>query len=314
MKSIELFAGAGGLALGVEAAGFEHVAVFEKDKNACDTLRRNRCTHNWEVIEGDVCGFDFTRYQDEITLVTGGPPCQPFSQGGKHRGHTDSRNMFPEAARVVREVRPKAFLFENVKGLLRRNFFNYYNYIIHQFRYPNVLLKKGEIWQEHLERLENIHTKGTYRGLSYNVIFRLLNAAQYGVGQGVPQRRERVFIVGIRADLGREFHFPSSETHSIDALLHDMWVSGDYWNRHRFAKKNRPSPPDRILKRLDGLSQFATGELGKPCRTVRDAISDLPKIEMGAKSRKIANHFFNPGANVISAIWKYSVRSVSFTV
>ncbi len=294
MKSIELFAGAGGLALGVEAAGFEHVAVFEKDRNACDTLRRNRNSHSWDVVEGDVTGFDFRQFRDSVDLVTGGPPCQPFSQGGKHRGHSDKRNMFPEAVRAVREVQPKAFLFENVKGLLRKNFVNYYNYIIHQFRYPNVRLKDGEEWQDHLDRLEALHTKGNYRGLSYNVIFRLMNAAQYGLGEGVPQRRERVFIVGVRADLGCEFHFPKSETHSMYALLHDQWVTGSYWDRHNIAQKNRPTPPSTT--QIEKLATLERSKLGSPCRTVRDAITDLPKIAMGTTSKKIANHFFNPGA------------------
>lgn len=296
MKSIELFAGAGGLALGVEAAGFQHLAVFEKDRNACQTLRRNSSAHNWEVVEGDVTSIDFRSYEGQIALVTGGPPCQPFSQGGKHRGHTDHRNMFPEAVRVVREVRPKAFLFENVKGLLRKNFVNYYSYIIHQFRYPSVRVKKGEDWHDHLARLEDIHTKGAYRGLHYNVVYRMMNAVEYSAGLGIPQRRERVFIVGVRADIGCEFHFPSEETHSIDALWHDMWISGDYWERHGISRKNRPPVPRKLDKHLQRLALFNITDLGVACRTVRDAISDLPKIGIGMTSHVVPNHFFNPGA------------------
>jgi DNA (cytosine-5)-methyltransferase 1 len=129
---LELFAGAGGLALGTAKAGFEHVAVLDWDSNACRTLRRNKASgvrhvRDWEIVEGDVRDYDFRQHRGQVDFVCGGPPCQPFSIGGKHLGHHDERNMFPEALRAVRKVRPKAFIFENVKGLLRRGFANYCN-------------------------------------------------------------------------------------------------------------------------------------------------------------------------------------------
>jgi len=130
IQSLELFAGAGGLALGTAKAGFEHVAVLDWDSNACRTLRRNKAggvrhVRDWDIVEGDVRDYDFRQHRGRIDFVCGGPPCQPFSIGGKHLGHHDERNMFPEAVRSVREIRPKAFIFENVKGLLRRGFTNY---------------------------------------------------------------------------------------------------------------------------------------------------------------------------------------------
>src|SRR5690606_4497071 len=134
-------------------------------------------------------------------MVAGGPPCQPFSLGGKHRAHNDSRDMFPEAVRAVRELRPTCFLFENVKGLLRQSFATYFNYILLQLANPLVERAAGESWEDHLERLEKLHTGGKDSGLSYRVVFRLLNAADYGV----PQYRQRVFIVGFRSDLGKEW-------------------------------------------------------------------------------------------------------------
>ena len=141
MKSIELFAGAGGLALATANAKFHHKAVLEWNSNACSTLRRNQADglkqlSGASIVEGDISDFDFRRFAGEIDLVSGGPPCQPFSIGGKHVGMDDRRNMFPHAIRAAREIAPKAFLFENVKGLLRESISNYYQYIIHQLGYP----------------------------------------------------------------------------------------------------------------------------------------------------------------------------------
>src|SRR5690606_3837370 len=123
---------------------FQHDAVLEWNHNACDTLRRNQqagVAHvsSWDIVEGDVHDYDFRKHAGSVHVVAGGPPCQPFSLGGKHLGQDDKRNMFPEAVRAVREIAPKAFIFENVKGLLRQNFSNYYNYILHQLRFPEVL-------------------------------------------------------------------------------------------------------------------------------------------------------------------------------
>lgn len=131
MKSIELFAGAGGLAMATAKAGFDHEAVLEWDENACATIRRNKANgvshvRDWKVVQGDVSEYDFRHHSGSVEFVSGGPPCQPFSIGGKHRGVDDARNMFPHPVRAVREIQPKAFLFENVKGLLRKSFANYY--------------------------------------------------------------------------------------------------------------------------------------------------------------------------------------------
>jgi len=119
MKSIELFAGAGGLAIATANAGFEHEAVLEWDRNACDTIRHNKRAglphvRDWNVIEGDVGDYDFKQHANHVDFVSGGPPCQPFSIGGKHTGMRDERDMFPQAVRAVREIALKAFLFENV--------------------------------------------------------------------------------------------------------------------------------------------------------------------------------------------------------
>jgi DNA (cytosine-5)-methyltransferase 1 len=290
MKAVELFAGAGGLALGADAAGFHHEAIIECDPNACETIRANnrRGVVDWPLFEGDVRGFDFRRYGD-VDLLSGGPPCQPFSIGGKHRGHVDHRNLFPEAVRAVRELLPKAILIENVKGLLRPAFTKFYEYVILQLTYPEITQKEREDWVAHLGRLERHHTRGTHGGLSYNVTFRCLNAANYGV----PQKRDRVFIVGFRCDIPARWSFPEP-THSLDSLLHAQWVTGEYWDRHRVATKDRPIIPGKYSSRLRRLRSLTFWPDASPWRTVRDAISDLPDPTKGESG--VPNHQYNPGA------------------
>lgn len=296
MESIELFAGAGGLALATANAGFHHRAVLEWNPNACSTLRRNKSSGltqltSAEIVEGDISDVDFQPFNGIVDLVSGGPPCQPFSIGGKHGGMDDRRNMFPHAIRAVREVAPKAFIFENVKGLLRESFANYYQYIIHQLTFPELQRKAGEEWCDHARRLEIAITKGAGNGLKYNVIYQLMNAADYGV----PQHRHRVLIVGIRADLQLQFSFPQA-THEQDGLLFDKWVTGEYWERHRIPKSSRPTMPASLKRRVAGLGSLFPGMLLPAWRTVRDAIADLPEIAPGDTCERFANHFCNPGA------------------
>ncbi len=296
MKSIELFAGAGGLALATANAGFHHKAVLEWDPNACSTLRRNQAAglsqlSGAEIVEGDISEVDLRQFNGLVDLVSGGPPCQPFSIAGKHGGMDDHRNMFPHAIRAVREIAPKAFIFENVKGLLRESFSNYYQYIIHQLTYPELHRKAGEEWPDHASRLEKAITRGMNSGIKYNVIYQSMNAADFGV----PQHRHRVLIVGVRSDLELQFSFPQP-THEQDGLLFDKWITGDYWERHRIPKTKRPSVPPSLKSRVSDLNSLFPGLLLPAWRTVRDAISDLPEIAPGSTCEKFANHFCNPGA------------------
>jgi DNA (cytosine-5)-methyltransferase 1 len=295
MQSIELFAGAGGLAIGMANAGFHHSAVIEWNSHACETFRENQRRHahhteEWPLYETDIRTFDYSTLNRTVMVVSGGPPCQPFSMGGRHKGYNDDRDMFPEAVRAVRELRPKAFIFENVKGLMRETFSDYFEYIHLQLTYPSFTRGKHESWREHRGRLEKNHT-ARQDPSEYNVIYRLLNAADYGV----PQRRERVFLVGFRSDLGVEWSFPEA-CHSENALLRSKWITGEYWDRHKIAKRSRPSLGNRHTRRIDHLraeSLFDTAK--KPWLTVRDAIGDLPDPERGG-SDAFANHIFNPGA------------------
>lgn len=294
MQAIELFAGAGGLGMGISQAGFIPAQIVEWDRWCCDTIRENRKAHVREVskwplpTEGDIRPLDFRSFEGAIDLVSGGPPCQPFSLGGKHRAHDDHRDMWSEAVRVVREVRPRAFVFENVKGLTRESFATYLAYILHQLSYPDIRQKSDEAWHEHMARLERHHTSGRVRGLEYKVVHRVLNAADYGV----PQRRERVVFVGFRRDLGIEWSFPK-ETHSLEALLWDQVHLHDYWDRHEISRRMRLMSP-RLEARGRALDE---APMEKPWLTVRDAISDLPDPEFDpASAARCHNHRFQPGA------------------
>ena len=288
MKSIELFAGAGGLGIGLHEAGFRPVNVVEWDSYCCDTIRENKirgiaAVKNWKVTQGDVRQVDFRPYEGKVRLVSGGPPCQPFSLGGKHGAYDDARDMFPQAIRAVREARPQAFVFENVKGLTRAAFRNYFEYIRLQLVHPEIKLHRSEDWSSHLARLEQHHTSGSREGLNYRVVTQIVNAANFGV----PQKRERVFFIGFREDLGVSWHFPLP-THSREALIWDK-QHGDYWDRHKVARRDRPQAEQKTS------SEKPTDLL--PWRTTRDALVGLPDPEFDPKgSAKLLNHRLQSGA------------------
>jgi len=188
MNSIEIFAGGGGLALGVKKAGFDHSSLIEWDNDSAKTLYHNHHNFGFDdttqwIFNDDIRNISFSKYAEKIDLLSGGPPCQPFSIGGKHKAFNDTRDMFPEATRVLNEIRPKAFIFENVRGLLRKNFSIYFGYIILQLTYPEIKKKPNQTWLNHLATLEKYHTGNTEKGLYYNVVYRLVNAADYGVPQ-----------------------------------------------------------------------------------------------------------------------------------
>jgi DNA (cytosine-5)-methyltransferase 1 len=297
MRSIELFAGAGGLGMGASSVGFLNAAVVEIDRDACATIRHNQergvpLVKDWRLIESDISKLDFHKWEGAADLVTGGPPCQPFSIGGKHRGLSDHRNMFPQAVRVVREVRPRAFVFENVKGLVRESFAKYFSYILLQLNYPDLIQRPREDWVGHLGRLERLHTEGVEPDLRYRVAFRLLNAADYGV----PQKRERVFIVGFRSDVMQAWSFPDA-THSRTSLSVSQFLSGDYWERHAVAKRQRPKPNPSLALRLS-QTELDGQEKRLPWLTIRDSIANLGEPSNDLASVRIPNHLLQSGAKV----------------
>ena len=215
MKSIELFSGAGGLALAVHMAGFEHQLLVEADDNAYETLRHNKengvlpGVSDWPIVHDLVESTDLHNY-GEIDLCAAGIPCQPFSNGGRRRGVEDHRNMFPVFANALATIRPKAFLLENVNGLINGKMASHMEYIVLQLSHPSNAPGDGQTWQEHYEQLRAERVEDA----DYIVSFKVLNAADYGV----PQFRKRIFIVGLRQDLRTNWNFPTP-THSKEALL-----------------------------------------------------------------------------------------------
>jgi DNA (cytosine-5)-methyltransferase 1 len=279
MRSIELFSGAGGLAKGLELAGFEHVGLVEVNKHAGATLCANfdrRLVHLMDIRNLNLAQFR------SIDVVAGGPPCQPFSLGGKHQAEQDSRDLFPEAMRAIAHLRPKAFVFENVKGLLRSTFADYFEYIILRLTYPELTQGKAD-WRGHLAILRSVNPL-TYDGVCYDVQFQLMNAANYGV----PQLRERVVIVGMRSDLPGEWRFPAP-THSRDRLLWEMHVTGDYWARH--GVRQAVVDPVQVAKLQANYGLLPP--LLVPWQTVRDALAGLPEPQA---AHGIADHVFRDGA------------------
>jgi DNA (cytosine-5)-methyltransferase 1 len=211
--SVELFTGAGGLALAMHDAGFRHLLAVEWEKRACATLLGNTAeafsadgpdptsiNDRWPLTHGDVRTVDFSRWHGVVDVVAGGVPCQPWSLGGVHKGYDDPRNLWPELFRCVRETRPRAIIAENVKGLLRPSFKPYYDYILRELAAPFERRVDGEDWRDHDKRLKKVLDRppgdATER---YSVNFQLVNAADFGV----PQSRWRVFVAAFRGDLGQ---------------------------------------------------------------------------------------------------------------
>jgi DNA (cytosine-5)-methyltransferase 1 len=186
----------------------------------------------------------------------------------------DQRDMFPYACKAISICKPKAFIFENVKGMLRPAFSNYFEHLILSLTYPEVSLKDLQFWEEHLIVLKTIDNSNNYPGVKYNVVFGLLNAANYGI----PQRRERVFIVGIRQDLNINWSFPQP-SHSYDSLLWSQFVSYDYWERHQIKPISIEWVDQRTKQKINQLIQKPTlfPPVLKPWKTIRDQIGELPQ-------------------------------------
>lgn len=229
--SLEICAGAGGQALGLEIAGFGHEALVELESAACATLRMNR--PSWKVVEGDLRAFLGRPFQG-VDLVAGGVPCPPFSKAGRQLGANDERDLFPEAIRLVDECRPQAVMLENVRGLLDAVFDDYRNKVENQ-------LKK----------------------LGYVPGWKLFNASDYGVSQ----LRPRVVFVGIRKDLASGFAWPEplqSEPPTVGTLLHDLMAV----NRWRGAARWRDRANAIAPTLVGGSKKHGGPDLG-PTRAKR---------------------------------------------
>lgn len=284
MRSVELFSGCGGLAMGLSRAGFEHQLLVERDGDAVATVSHNRIlgvqhVKSWPLTSGDVRNIDWKPFHGTVDLVAGGPPCQPFAIGGKHAGPEDDRDMWPEAVRAVREIRPRAFLFENVRNLAGPKFRPYLEWVVECLSRPTNIRKPKETHAAHLKRMQGLKSPK-----DYSVTWQVVCAADFGA----PQIRHRVLIRGIDASLGIE-PLPMTPTHSRDRLLWDQYVTGTYWKRHKLKAPKIP------MKRQDKArvaklksSKIAPTEL--PWMTVRDALSGL------GQPNGRGNHIFQPGA------------------
>jgi DNA (cytosine-5)-methyltransferase 1 len=201
LTTLELCAGAGGQALGYDQAGIEHAGLVELDKNACATLRINR--PGWNVIEQDLNTFDGCEFK-KVDIISGGLPCPPFSVAGKQLGIKDERNLFPAMIRLVDQIRPKAVMIENVRGILDAVFVDYRLYIRDQ-------LKK----------------------LGYKTGWKLMNASEFGV----PQLRPRVVFIGLREEYSEHFTWPEGNglpPPTVGPTLYDLmaangWTGVDAW-------------------------------------------------------------------------------------
>jgi DNA (cytosine-5)-methyltransferase 1 len=287
MKSLELFSGAGGFAKGLELAGFDHAGFVEFNKHAAASLNANFDEN--KVYFGDIREYDFDQLSN-IDVVAGGPPCQPFSLGGLHKAFDDDRDMFPYAIKAIEKLYPKAFIFENVKGLLRQSFSSYFDYIIMRLTFPDFPIKDDMKWSDCLKLLKSIDYN-QYRGNKYYVQYKILNAANFGV----PQSRERVIIVGIRADTGLTWHYPEP-THTEERLLWDQYVTNNYCDRHNINRSllsmGNYLPNDNKIARLKRVYGLFPPE-SKPWQTVRDVIGDVPHPET---NHGIPDHVFRDGA------------------
>lgn len=217
LTSIEICAGVGGQALGLERAGFEHSAIVEIDSHCCSTLRLNR--PKWNVCEMDLASFDGTSYKGS-DLLAGGLPCPPFSIAGKQLGAKDERNLFPQALRLIDEIKPRAVMIENVRGFL------------------------SAVFEDYRRNL-----KGQLKKLGYETDWRLLNASEFGV----PQLRPRVVIVAIQKNLSDHFEWPSVSVHNpptVGETLYDLM--GERGWRNVWAWKQRA---DEIAPTIVGGSK-----------------------------------------------------------
>lgn len=298
LTSLELFAGAGGLALGIHKAGFKTMGVIEREKKAVETLKINvpkvLGLSPEGIISQDARLVNYKDYSGKIDLLAGGPPCQPFSNSGRNRGYLDERDGFPIILDAIGDILPKAVLIENVRGLLRKRFTNYVSYIEERMRKPRIRREENEEWLHHYERLKAVDDSTIPDNEKYFVQHFLVDAANYGV----PQRRERVFFVAFRLDLGiKSFSVPP--THSKAALIYSQFVTNEYWSKHGIDSHDSHLGPG-LKREIKRFLEKPEEKLLKPWVTVRDAITDLPRPVKRGDVEDIPNHTQHPGARIYS--------------
>ena len=284
LNSIERFGGCGGLGLGLARAGFRSRAFVERNDNAIATVRHNilrgvEHVRDWRLAHADIRGMDWKPLRGALSLISGGPPCQPFGIGGLKKGAEDARDMWPEAIRAVHESEPGAFLFENVRNLTGPRFGEYLEWIERRLRHVATAHADGTP-VERLRRLLRMP-------IAYRTTVAVVNAADYGA----PQVRHRVLLAGARADLGVDPGHPR-RTHSLHALLWTQWATGEYWTRHGMPMPGDKAIPGKLHPIVAKLrSQMVPPPL-RPWVTVRDAIAGLGEPD------GLRDHVFQPGGRV----------------
>lgn len=331
--------------MGVHRAGFHPLLFNEFNKRACETLLASiggtlgdaRLVETREttpippeardptpLYPGDVRDLDLRKFEGRVDVLAGGPPCQPFSAGGVAKGDEDKRNMFPAVFNAVREMRPKAVICENVRGLLRPSFSGYFEYIKNELRLPFMERDPRKTWQEHNRALMEAlgdpdttrHSLDVDGGLPpddrsadhYRVIAFPVNAADYGV----PQVRKRVVIVAFRADLGveavKDFSAHVRRRRYSEAALFRSMRDGSYWARHEDA------PPHVKERVMASLPKVIEEDDCLPWRTLRDAVNGygaherlpaLPSVDLSRLDEKydfgegdFPGHIGWPGARI----------------
>jgi DNA (cytosine-5)-methyltransferase 1 len=283
VADVELFAGAGGLSLGLAAAGLPAEHLFERNPRACGTLRTNGHRHKATIEEADVRDVDWSAYAKPARLLAAGPPCQPFSLAGNHLGDEDPRNEFPATLRAIRDLQPAVVLVENVHGLTRPSFRPYFDYVLRQLAFPSLAPNPGETWREHDVRLVS-RERGRGVEPEYAIRAGVLNAADYGV----PQMRTRVVVIATRA--GYPVVELPAPTHSRAALIQHQ-VSGGYWERHNLTPPSDYEPPKRGPAQHEDEAACLL-----PWRTVREALAGLP--DPGSSVGIKLQHEIIPGARL----------------
>lgn len=285
LQTVELFAGAGGMALGLERAGFKPRLLADFDRDSCATLRANAArlgASPADVRCVDVRELGYSEFKG-VDLLSAGAPCQPFSQGGRLRGEDDDRNMFPEAVRAIREIRPRAFLLENVRGLLFPRVKSYFDYLVAELRMPSRSISGVTDWEAQREALDAIPQDEH----EYRVQWRIVNAADFGLGQARP----RLVIVGLRKDQ-RDWTWPQP-THSRAALVRELRAER-YWDAHEVPERVRR----RVRRRL-ARSQVETGYgQGRRWRTLRDVMRQIGPPARSARLTHDPLHTYIGGARL----------------
>ncbi|TAY17121.1 DNA cytosine methyltransferase [Rhizobium leguminosarum] len=252
LRVLELCAGGGGMAIGLERAGFQPVGLIEIDKHAAATLRKNR--PKWPVVEADVRNVDFTQYRGKVDLLAGGVPCTPYSTIGERKGKWDENDLFPEAIRAVKEARPSAFIFENVEGLLHAKHADHVAAVLQEFS------KAG-----------------------YETVIERINSRDYGVAQN----RSRILLVGLRRDLSGSFRMPPKFPEmAIDMgqALRDLMGANGWSGAGKWVRKMGETTVDDGAGNLIRTGVLAdtirgykgSGHKGEKARWLRNGVAYAP--------------------------------------